>query len=128
MCASPRRSGSPSPACFQQGNQGGGLYLDVEEMERGRESRVLFAVGNPPQKDFLLQVMEVFNRLDLGVNRAYCLTISNGIHPYFLGTFYVTRRDGAAARARVASSSAGCSRNSPTPRSSPPTPTPTGIS
>ena len=81
----------------QEGNRRGGLYLDVEEMEEsgaGHESRVFFAVGNPPQKDFLLQVMEVFNRLDLGVNRAYCLTISNGIHPYFLGTFYVRRRDG----------------------------------
>jgi glutamate dehydrogenase len=38
--------------------------------------------------------MEVFNRLELAVGRAYCLTISNGIHPYFLGTFYVRRRDG----------------------------------
>lgn len=79
---------------FQKGNQGGGLHLDVEPVEEGRESRIHFAVGNPPQKDFLLQLMEVFNRLDLGVNRAYCLTISNGTHPYFLGTFYVRRRDG----------------------------------
>ena len=79
---------------LQRGNQSGGLYLGVEELKTARESRVLFAVGNPPQRDFLLQVMEVFNRLELGVNRAYCLTISNGIHPYFLGTFYVSRRDG----------------------------------
>ncbi len=84
---------------YQEANRRGGLYLDVEEMEGEgegavRESRVFFAVANPPQRDFLLQVMEVFNRLDLGVNRAYCLTISNGIHPYFLGTFYVRCRDG----------------------------------
>ncbi len=79
---------------YQKGNQAGGLYLDVEEMEGGKESRIHFAVANPPQHDFLLQVMEVFNRLDLGVNRAYCLTISNGVHPVFLGTFYVRRRDG----------------------------------
>ncbi|HXE95039.1 MAG TPA: NAD-glutamate dehydrogenase domain-containing protein [Dongiaceae bacterium] len=79
---------------FQMGNQGGGLHVDVEPMENGTESRVLFAVGNPPQKDFLLQVMEVFKRLGLAVNRAYCLTISNGVHPYFLGTFYVRRRGG----------------------------------
>jgi glutamate dehydrogenase len=82
---------------YQEANRRGGLYLDVEEMENSgavRESRVFFAVGNPPQYDFLLQVMEVFNRLDLAVNRAYCLTISNGIHPYFLGTFYVRCRDG----------------------------------
>ncbi|HWI40566.1 MAG TPA: NAD-glutamate dehydrogenase domain-containing protein, partial [Verrucomicrobiae bacterium] len=62
--------------------------------EGGEESRVLFAVANPPQSDFLVQVMEVFNRLDLGVLRAYCLTVSNGVHPWFLGTFFVKRRDG----------------------------------
>ena len=77
-----------------QGNQSGGLFLDVEEADRFGESRVLFAVGNPPQKDFLLQTMEVFNRLEIGVRRAYCLTITNGTHPYFLGTFFVKRRDG----------------------------------
>ena len=79
---------------FQKGNLSGGLYLDVEPIENGTESRVHFAVANPPLKDFLLQVMEVFNRLGLGVTRAYCLTINNGVHPYFLGTFYVKLRDG----------------------------------
>jgi glutamate dehydrogenase len=76
-----------------------GIHIDVQEAAAGagegtRESRVLFAVGNPPQKDHLLQVMEVFNRLNLGVRRAYTLTISTGSFPYFLGTFYVIRREG----------------------------------
>ncbi len=81
---------------FERGNASGGLFLDVAEVEReGRtETRILFAVGNPPQEEFLLQVMEVFNRLDVGIRRAYCQTISNGIHPYFLGTFYVKSRRG----------------------------------
>jgi len=79
---------------FAMGNATGGLYLDVEETDQPGESRVMFAVANPPQQDFLLQTMEVFNRLEIGVRRAYCLTISNGIHPYFLGTFFVRRRDG----------------------------------
>ena len=82
---------------YQQGNRQGGIYLDVEQAdapEQRQESRVMFAVGNPPQKDFLVQIMEVFNRLNLGVKRAYCLTISNGVHPYFLGTFYVHNRAG----------------------------------
>jgi len=81
---------------LQQGNRLGGIFLDVEENDSAtdaRETRVMFAVGNPPQKDFLLQTMEVFNRLAFGVQRAYCLTISNGVHPFFLGTFYVKRRD-----------------------------------
>jgi glutamate dehydrogenase len=84
---------------FHQGRNHAGIYLDAENedgdaAEERRESRVLFAVGNPPQKDYLTQVMEVFNRLNLGVRRAYTLTISTGVHPYFLGTFYVKRRDG----------------------------------
>jgi len=79
---------------LQKASRSGGLYLYVEKTADPRVSRVHFAVGNPPQKEFLLQLMEVFNRLALGVNRAYCLTISNGVHPYFLGTFYVTRRSG----------------------------------
>jgi glutamate dehydrogenase len=83
---------------LQRGNRSGGFYLGLEEMPGGREYRVLLAVGNPPQRDFLLQIMEVFNRLELGVGRAYCLTISNGIHPYFLGTFYVQRRDGGVLK------------------------------
>jgi glutamate dehydrogenase len=79
---------------LQRGNRNNGFYLGLEEMPGGGEYRLLFAVGNPPQRDFLLQVMEVFKRLQLAVGRAYCLTISNGIHPYFLGTFYVRQRDG----------------------------------
>jgi glutamate dehydrogenase len=78
---------------FHMGNRNNGLYLDVEPHSDCLESRVHFAVANPPQRDFLLQVMEVFYRLELGINRAYCLTISNGIHPYFLATFYVQRHD-----------------------------------
>ncbi len=81
---------------FDSANSSGGLFLDITQVEReGRsETRVLFAVGNPPQKDFLLQTLEVFNRLDIGIRRAYCLTISNGVHPYFLGSFLVISRQG----------------------------------
>lgn len=81
---------------FERGNASGGLFLDVITVERDghRETRVLFAVGNPPQEEFLLQLLEVFNRLGIGIRRAYCLTISNGIHPYFLGAFFVQARDG----------------------------------
>jgi glutamate dehydrogenase len=81
---------------FERGNATGGLFLDMRPAERKEitETRVLFAVGNPPQNNFLLQLVEVFNRLNIGIRRAYCLTISNGIHPYFLGTFFVRHRDG----------------------------------
>jgi len=85
---------------YQQSIAAGGIYFDAEETEdteRQREYRVMFAAGNPPQVDFLQQIMEVFNRLGLGVKRAYCLTISNGVHPYFLGNFYVRTRQAALA-------------------------------
>ncbi|GAB4275191.1 MAG: NAD-glutamate dehydrogenase [Deferrisomatales bacterium] len=80
---------------YQQGRRHDGLFLDVENTEdvvHHRESRLLFSVGNPPEKGFLAQTLEVFHRLDIGVRRAYCLNISTGVHPYFLGTFYVTTR------------------------------------
>ena len=83
---------------FDRGNSSGGLFVDISEVVReGRlETRVLFAVGNPPQEEFLLQLLEIFNRLDIGIRRAYCQTISNGTHPYFLGAFYVqSHRDEA---------------------------------
>ncbi len=82
---------------FQEGKRHHGLYLDVETKRDGpvhRESRVLFSVGNPPQRAFLTQVGEIFQRLDIGVRRSYCLIINTGIHPYFLGTFYVLTHGG----------------------------------
>ena len=81
---------------FERGNAAGGLFLDLRKVEHTgiAETRVLLAVGNPPQDDFLLQLVEVFNRLNIGIRRAYCLTITNGIHPYFLGTFFIRHREG----------------------------------
>ena len=82
---------------YQQGKRHDGLFFDVETKEDERhheESRILFSVGNPPQKDFLTQVSEIFQRLGIGVRRSYCLIISTGVHPYFLGNFYVVTQDG----------------------------------
>ncbi len=81
---------------YEQLRSNGGIYLDVEEAEGHDgvpEMRILFGVNNPPQRDFLLQIMEVFKRLGIGIKRTYCLTLSNGIHPVFLGTFYVRQKD-----------------------------------
>src|SRR5690348_12666984 len=66
---------------LQKAGQSGGLYLYVEPTSFPNVSRVHFAVANPPQKEFLLQQMEVFNRLGLGVTRAYCLNITDGTQP-----------------------------------------------
>jgi len=78
---------------YQQTLDHEGIYLDVEAasgIDGSPEYRVLFGVGNPPQKGFLPQTLEVFKRLGLKIKRAYGLKISNGIHPYFLSTFYVS--------------------------------------
>ncbi len=75
----------------------GGVFLDVEKgmgVAGVPESRVLFGVANPPDRGFLLQVFEVFRRLGLQVHRAYCLTLHEGEHPYFLATFYVKTLEG----------------------------------
>ncbi len=76
-----------------------GIHLDIQPLQRseGTEvARVLFGVSNPPQHDFLLQVIDVFKRLNIGVKRAYVMTMSNGVYPNFLASFYVNPRDGAA--------------------------------
>jgi glutamate dehydrogenase len=84
---------------LQQANRAGGLHLDVEDPDDVRgESSVFFAVANPPRRGFLIQVMEVLNRLDLGVKHAYCLAVPTGSENYFLGTFYVRPRKGGALR------------------------------
>lgn len=83
---------------FQQTIDHDGIYLHLEKPdpaeELGDESRLYFGVGNPPENDFLMQVMGIFKRLQVKVARAHGLTISNGTHPYFLGTFYVCHEQG----------------------------------
>ncbi|MBN2331715.1 MAG: NAD-glutamate dehydrogenase [Deltaproteobacteria bacterium] len=82
---------------YQQVCKHNGLYLDVENTEdvtHHQESRLLFAVGNPPEGGFLAQVLEILNRFDISIRRAYCLNVSNGVTPYFLATLYVSTRQG----------------------------------
>ncbi len=69
-----------------------GIHLDAEQTEF-KETRISFGVTNPPHAGFLPQVLEVFQRLGIGVRRAYHLTVTNGLTPYFLATFYVKSRD-----------------------------------
>ncbi len=73
-----------------------GIHFDIEKIsDKGSdEYRVLLGMANPPVKGFLLQLLEVFNRLGISVWRSYSLTLSNGVHPYFLSTFYVHPRNG----------------------------------
>lgn len=83
---------------FGQCRSLGGVFLDVEEgagIADIPESRVLFGVANPPERGFLLQILEVFRRLDLKVHRAYSLTLQEGDQSYFLATFYVSTGEGA---------------------------------
>lgn len=82
---------------YQQTTAHDGVYFDREEagnMGDKKETRIIFGVRNPPQKQFLLQLMKIFNRMNLGVHRCSCLSISNGTLPFFLGAFCVTTEDG----------------------------------
>ncbi len=70
-----------------------GIHLDLESIEcegDDREYRILFGISNPPTSGYLAQILEVFNRLNITLKRSYSLTLTNGIHPYFLSTFYVS--------------------------------------
>jgi glutamate dehydrogenase len=83
---------------YQQTASHDGVYFGLEKagtMGDKNETRILFGVANPPQKEFLFQLMKIFNRLNLGVHRCACLSVSNGTHPYFLGAFCVTTEDGS---------------------------------
>ncbi len=73
-----------------------GLFLGVEPAAvPGGEVNVLLAVETPPRPDFLAQVMEVLNALDLGVRSSSALTVEAGARPTFLGSFQVVHRGGA---------------------------------
>ncbi|HTN50993.1 MAG TPA: hypothetical protein VML50_01215, partial [Anaeromyxobacter sp.] len=57
---------------LREGQRNAGLFLAIEDPDDAApgEKGVLFAVENPPQKEFLAQVSEVLNTLDLGVRRS----------------------------------------------------------
>jgi glutamate dehydrogenase len=79
------------------GRTNSGFFIDVEALEahsQPGEVNVLFAVESPPQRDYLTQVIEVFNRLDLGVRQSMTLTLGTGSQPFFLGSFHVAHRGG----------------------------------
>ncbi len=81
----------------QQCQARGGVVLHAEEPEDpegAAERNVLFAVSNPPQQGYLMQVMEVFHALDLGVRRSLTLAVRAGKQTWFLGSFYVAHRKG----------------------------------
>ena len=73
-----------------------GVFLAAEERGDGAkdEAHVLFALRSPPQRDFIAQVMEVFNALDLGVRRSFTLTLAAGPQPVFVGSFHLQHRKG----------------------------------
>lgn len=85
---------------FAQTKINDGFSLDMNLMpEVGQdglpEYRLLLGVSNPPQKGFLLQILDVFKRLNIGVARSYVVKVSDGVYPFLLSTFYISPRDGS---------------------------------
>ncbi len=70
----------------------GGIYLRRETTSHG-EYRISFGVTNPPHAGFVVQLLEVFQRLNISVKRSYAQTIDHDLSPCFLATFYVKPRD-----------------------------------
>ena len=77
---------------FFETENNGGISLRRETNDHG-EYRISFGVTNPPHSGFLPQLLEVFQRLNISVKRSYALTISNGLSPCLLSTFYVVPRE-----------------------------------
>jgi len=77
---------------FSETETSGGISLRRETTQHG-EYRISFGATNPPHAGFVSQLLEVFQRLNISVKRSYALTISNGLSPCFLSTFYVKPRD-----------------------------------
>lgn len=73
----------------------GGMSLEIEPNEGAKnETRLSFAVAMPPHRGYLAQMMEVLNRLDLGITGASVLQVSTGIQHYAVNTFYLRPRKG----------------------------------
>jgi len=73
-----------------------GIYLDVDTISKDTTAgkhRILLGTSNPPPMGYLLQLMEVLDRMNVSVRRSYSLILNNGLHPFFLSTFYVNMRD-----------------------------------
>ncbi len=106
---------------FQQCERAGGLYLGVEAQDDGTQQTLIsFAMANPPLKGALAQLLEVFNRLDLGVARARVLAIPRPARSRMRSAPFTCAR-GAAAGSRRNRRCARCSiTSSSTPRSSRP--------
>jgi glutamate dehydrogenase len=92
--SSPRRV-AQTVRMLQLCRRAGGVFFDVEPMKNDtQQTRVSLAVASPPHRGFLAQILEVVNRLDLGIDRAYVLDLPNGTQPYLVSTFYVKPRNG----------------------------------
>ena len=90
---------------LHEARRNAGIFLHVEEPDDGvararGEKIVLFAVENPPQKEFLAQIIQVMNALDIGVRRSAAVQVRAGGHPWFLGAFQVSHRQGQSLAGR----------------------------
>jgi glutamate dehydrogenase len=75
-----------------------GFTLELLEGDAPGESTVAFAVSDPPARGFLMQIIEVFNALDVGTRRSLALTLDDGRQTWFVGSFHVAHRRGEPLR------------------------------
>jgi glutamate dehydrogenase len=72
-----------------------GLYFDFVPLEDGtKETRLLFAIANPPHTGYIAQVVEILHRFHLGIRSADVLEIITGDQPYALFSMCVRTRKG----------------------------------
>jgi glutamate dehydrogenase len=92
--SSPRRV-AQTVRLLQRCERSGGMFFELERMQTVvDQTRVSLAVASPPHRGFYAQILEILNRLDLGVDRAYVLDLPTGDRPYYVSSFYVKPRAG----------------------------------
>ncbi len=74
-----------------------GLYFEFVPLADGTtETRLLFAIANPPHTGYIAQVVEILHRFNLGIRSADVLEIITGDQPYALFSMCVRPRKGQA--------------------------------
>ena len=72
-----------------------GLYFDFVPLGDGsNETRLLFAIANPPHSGYIAQVVEILHRFHIGIRSADVLEILTGDQPYALFALSVRPRKG----------------------------------
>ncbi len=82
---------------YQSAIRHGGIFLDIEPTkdEKGRdETRLVFSVINPLAAGYLMELVEIFYRLNIATQRNYVVEVEDEGQLVTILSAYITTRDG----------------------------------